>query len=213
MAPQRCQVAIAAVIRLSASCQRQAGSGEAGRPLFRQVPSASPCPPAQRRATLPGASRKFLQAGSRQSARPATGDHRALRKRPWKPFGSICNSRAWPANRFSSIDELTAVRDCAERGISLTPPLPGGSAGVGPARRGCRDRRGVRAQGLAETEPLSAAARCASAASRATGIDTGCHRPVAERVRGPLRIRTASRRRSWIKSFLRHFRGNRRQMS
>ncbi len=116
---------IVAVIRPRASCLPLAGSGEAGRPLFRQVPSAWPCPPAQRQAALPGAFRKFLQAGSRQSARPAIGDHRTPRKRPWKPFGSICSSRAWPANRFPSIDELTAVRDCAERGISRTPPLPG----------------------------------------------------------------------------------------
>ena len=140
---------IVAAIHPRASCLPLAGSGEAGRPLFRQVPSARPCPPAQGRATLPGAFRKFLQAGSWQSARPATGDHRAPRKRPWKPLGSICNSRAWPANRFPSIDELTAMRDCAKRGISRNghrhwlPPARPPSGCVAP----CASRRPAAAVG------------------------------------------------------------------
>ncbi len=79
--------------------------------------------------------------------------------------------------------------DCAERGISLNHRFPAAVQQVSGRLAGIVETDETfafkSAQGRAETEPLSAAARCASAASRATGIDTGCHRPARRAGAGP----------------------------
>ncbi len=78
---------------------------------------------------------------------------------------------------------LSALRDCAEHGVPLAPPLPGGGSAVaGPARRDRRGRRDLRArkpQGRAEPEPQATPTRRQGAQARPVaraGADPGRRR-------------------------------------
>ena len=142
-------------------------------------------------------------SGGSVSRGKARGLRRYRRKVCGKTFGALADtalSGLHHKERWLSFgeslaeEEMTrvrrALRDCAEHGASLAPPLPGGgSASAGPA---CRDRRGRRDLCASEPERRAEAELIAAPASVCAGT---------------LHIQTVNSRHSEIKGFLRAFRG------
>ena len=112
--------------------------------------------------------RRLAGQGARSAALPVQGlrqdircPHRYSAVRPALQ-GALAGLRRGLGRRGDDCRVRRALRDCAEYGVSLAPPLPeGGSSSAGPPSRDRRGRRDLRArepEGGAEAGPQAAPA-------------------------------------------------------